>query len=323
MNSTTRLLIPLFALALLAGGCFAFGPRVVRVPDAPERIAADADPVAYLRLAASGSATVTRGSTTVEAVDGVGLISGDRIRAVSGDVSIVYPESGMSKLDSGTEVVLLAGGEDGTAFTEMQLMAGNIWTRFEKLFGPNEQFSVNANGVVATVRGTAFGVSMDKGVVDVMVADHEVDVTSESLEVGSQGSKDVSVRLVAGKGLRLSAEEMTRLKRIGMMARVRDLTPIEKQKVGFLFMMKKLNTKQMERPASVIRMEGEATIPAQFERRMDFLRERVKFEAQLRGFVLPTRGVESTDFAPSELNPSVEGPTTTMQVETNTTLEIR
>ncbi len=323
MNSTTRLLIPLFALALLAGGCFAFGPRVVRVPDAPERIAADADPVAYLRLAANSSATVTRGASSADAKDGLELVSGDRIKAVSGDVSVVYPEAGVSKLDVGTEVVLLSGGEDGTAFTEMQLMAGNIWTRFEKLFGPNEQFSVNANGVVATVRGTAFGVSMEKGVVDVMVADHEVDVTSESLEVGSQGSKDVSVRLVAGKGLRLSAEEMTRLKRIGMMARVRDLTLTEKQKVGFLFMMKKLDAKQMERPASVIRMEGAATIPAQFERRMDFLRERVKLEAQLRGFILPTRGVLPGEFAPTEINPSVEGPTTTMQVETNTTLEIR
>jgi hypothetical protein len=318
MTSASRLIVPLLALSLLAGGCIAFGPRVVRVPDAPT--ANHEEGIAYLHIE-NGAAKVTRGSTTSDAFDETELLSGDRVLVVSGDVTLVYPDAGMSKLDPGTDIVILADGEDGTVFTEVQLTAGTIWTRFEKLFGPNEHFSVQANGVVATVRGTAFGVSMENGSIDVQVAEHEVEVTSEALQ-SAKDQKHSKVSLKAGKALRLTAREMSDQKDTGMMKKIRSLTPAEEKKAGFAFMMKKLDKKQMERPQNPSRMKGASTIPTSFQPRMDFLKEYVKTEAQERGFILPTRGVLPGEVAPTQVDPSVNGPTST-QVQTTATFNFQ
>ena len=63
-------------------------------------------------------------------------------------------------------------GEAGTGLgAKIILEAGKVWTRLERLLGRDETFSVESSDVVATVRGTAFGVSLIDGDVDVTVAD--------------------------------------------------------------------------------------------------------------------------------------------------------
>lgn len=327
MTRQHAFVLPLLVVPLVAAGCLRIGPRIVKAPEpVPLERATPSAPVApepriaaYLRLEAGASAGVTRGAKGVEGEDGMELVAGDIVEAKTGSVSLVYADAGETLLEPGSRVAILAdGGAEGSIFTELRLLTGSIWTRFEKLFGADERFSVAANGVVATVRGTAFGVSVLNGDVDIQVADHEVEVTAEDEEnalIDSTSTPllaDRAVRIPAGHGLRTNAKTFVMRTSAELPKLVRVLDRTEKERTGYLFALRKIAAERLRRPLRPIPIRIPSVIPQTFERRMLFLRRRALLEARLRGWVPPTRGILPVEIAPTGTSPTLQGPTSTL-----------
>lgn len=253
-------------LAFVGAGCArgTVEPPTVASSSTQETIA----PLAILQLDV-GAATVTRGDETDSAPDGLELMPGDTVRVTSGTVALVYPEAGMSRLESGTVLTLLPDGQgEGSVFTQIELSAGSIWTRLERLLGKDEKFSVSSNGVVATVRGTAFGVSAVDGEAEVDVAESGVDVNMiearRDLRLASQG-----MRVGAGEKVRVAASTLGKLDAKAKKLLVRKISDQEKKAEGFVFAMKKIDEKMLRGPASRVRMKHAMEIPDALKDRLD------------------------------------------------------
>lgn len=254
--------------------------------------------VAYVLLN-GGSANVTRDGETIVAVENTELSEGDRIVVTQGTVSLVYPDTGESRLETGTDLTIVADASAGGLFTELRLAAGRVWTRFDRLFGNDEHFSVAGNGVVATVRGTGFGFGLVNGDVDVQVADHEVDVAKEDAE-------DQPAKLVAGEGFRVRAEQIAQMQAAGMKTLIRALSDTERKAEGFVFGTRRIAIERLRRPARAIRpFRSAPVIRPEIDRRLQILRRAALLKA---GFTAPTRGILPSDIAPNTAVPGVNGP---------------
>jgi hypothetical protein len=312
MSKTWNLLLPLAMLSLFGFGCFQIGPRIVKAPEPQyaERPSTDqAVAVAYIRLDES-QGTVTRGSTTLPAQDGVELISGDRVQVTSGTMTLVYPAKGASELSAGSDMTLLSDANGGSVFTEIRLAAGKIWTRFEHVFGNDEQFSVASQGIVATVRGTGFGVSVESDGVDVQVADHTVEVMPEPV---SGASTIAPVRLTVGQGLRVHASDVIDISTAALRAKIRRLTTVERQDPGFTFGAEKLSPGQMQKPVRVLQlMNVTPTLSPTDAQHLQLLRDQ-SVQLKAAGFAAPTRQLLPGETAPIRIAPSMTGPTSTVR----------
>ncbi|MEO5927926.1 MAG: hypothetical protein ABIO72_04355 [Patescibacteria group bacterium] len=280
-------------VAVVGAGCVRPEPRLTGQPSTPNQVADTIAPMGILSLS-GGVATVTRGNDTTVAEEGVELEAGDMVAVTTGTAMIVYPETGVSYLPAGTIVTVLPDGEgDGSVFVQVDLAAGSIWSRFERLFGPDEKFSVTGNGVVATVRGTAFGMELVNGQADVLVADHNVDVTT----FADRKASKKAVHLQAGQGMRIAAQAMAKLDTAGMKKLVRSLGEKDKGRGEF----KKMSTTVPEsvmKMKAVKKMKGAPTIPEQFQDRIDpAMLERIMVTTT--GFVAPTRMVLPGEIAPT------------------------
>lgn len=305
----------LVALAVVGAGC-AVQPRVVRTPapvapqvavapssTAPEVPVAQFAVVGYLRVGSGASVALQRGDAfPAEAKDGTELQSGDRVAAKNGTVEIVYPDAGVTRLDPGADVQLVArdASADGSSVAaQLELLAGRAWTRFERVFGSGEEFSVEANGVVATVRGTGFGVVREAdGSVDIQVADHAVEVSfqADDEKRWAEGkAKNALPAFGAGERIRLSAGQALKIpagRAAGFLAKaaasVRELTPTERRVAGFVFAQSFLPSSQSRRPERPVRLPSASSVPASVQQRVQFLRDREALRKKFPDFQAPT-----------------------------------
>lgn len=314
-----RIAIPLLVLPLLGVGCFRIGPRIAKSPQAspvatnatPATTPSDTPVLAYVDLN-GGTAIVTRGSSSLPVEDGLELLQGDELDVTAGTVSLVYPNAGVSELEAGTKIAIIPDDGEGETgvFTQIRLIAGNVWTRFERVFGPTERFSVSANGVVATVRGTAFGVSVVGTEVDVQVADSEVLVTAEEEESATTSTPASNViAIAAGQGFRATAKALTQLDPTRVKALVRKLSLTDREKRGFLFGSKKLSPERLTRPERPVRLPIRPVLKPELEARVQILRRRAMLQKLFPQFAAPLRA--PIDFIVPTTTPSVSGPSAT------------
>ncbi|MFH1620813.1 MAG: hypothetical protein ABIB04_01875 [Patescibacteria group bacterium] len=321
-------IVLLFAiLPFIGAGCLRIGPRIVRVPNAPTNVlvtstgsAIDAETekeVAYLNLS-GGQAEIVRGASRSEAKDGTALYSGDRVNVTSGSVIMLYPDAGESLIEAPADFLVLANSNgQGALFTEIRLFAGSVWTRLEKLLGSEEQFSVAANGVVATVRGTAFGVSLIGDDLDIQVADHEIEITTEQEQkdfVESKEKKPVrqKVALMAGEGVKIKAPKGAKPDIKNLKDSVKKLEKAEKEKKGYVFSSDPIPPEKLKRPKKPVRLPAVSVIiPDELKQRLDLLKQSLDKDEILRGFVPPERGVTQGEYAPTGTLRELQGPTTT------------
>lgn len=226
--------------------------------------------LAYLLLTKDAKVTVSRDGASMQGVSEMELLAGDTVEVTTGEARLLYQDTGMSVLEQGSKVTLIPDGEPKAGGLGLQVMleAGKIWTRLERLLGSDETMSVNANDVVATVRGTGFGVQNMNGDVDVTVADHRVQVSARTrLNTGKEISQ--SVLLAAGSGLHInpaSINKMTDL-RTQLLKNIRNLTPIEKQQPGYLFGLHRFTSEDLKKPANPLRWSAPLVLsPAISER---------------------------------------------------------
>ncbi len=94
------------------------------------------------------------------------LMAGDAVRTDrEGLAEVRWGDLGVTRLDASSELKIEALPPDITdavkASIRLHLASGRAWSRLLKLYGPESSFETRTDSVVATVRGTAFGLAKD------------------------------------------------------------------------------------------------------------------------------------------------------------------
>ncbi len=130
---------------------------------------------------AQGDVTVFRNDESLALAPFMALYVDDRIETgADGKAEIGWTGYGRT-LVAPNSIVTITSAEQGTAndglIAQIKLEAGRVWTRLDKVLTSGSSFEVQASNVVATVRGTSFGVGIDaQGAIGVQVAKSKVSV---------------------------------------------------------------------------------------------------------------------------------------------------
>lgn len=119
------------------------------------------------------------------------LLPGDEVRTLdAGEASLVWGDQGETRLQPNSTMLIEAAPSSGQAATgrviRLRVESGRVWSRFMKVLDLNSKIETRMGDVVATVRGTAFGVANEKG--------PEVAVTDSVVTVGLPNSQPTFVR---------------------------------------------------------------------------------------------------------------------------------
>ncbi len=134
--------------------------------EAPKSPVIQQEVVAAVITKLKGNATVTQNGKTVKAFLKMKLASGDIVEvSPTGTLAITWTKYGRTILSGGTRLVVSAASVSADAKTlrvRLNLEAGRVWTRLQRLLTADSSFEIRAQNVVATVRGTSFGVAIEK-----------------------------------------------------------------------------------------------------------------------------------------------------------------
>jgi hypothetical protein len=123
----------------------------------------------------------TAGSQSwIQARDGETLQAGDALRTGKDSSAVVtFYDRAQIRLTPGSQIDLAAAtqGDGATSFAvRIKLVSGRAWSRVLRLFSLNDIYSVAANDVVATVRGTAFDTTFQPSGASFAVLDSAIEV---------------------------------------------------------------------------------------------------------------------------------------------------
>lgn len=134
-----------------------------------------------------GSAEVKKANADAfQTVNGTStkLEAGDTVRAAKGGViEIVWGDQGVSRLEDGSEIIIESAPnftENESAAIKLKLTAGRIWSRMVKVLDLDKPMQVKAGDVVATVRGTTYGVALEGDDTMIVVDDSVVSYAREN-----------------------------------------------------------------------------------------------------------------------------------------------
>lgn len=136
-------------------------------------------------------------SDTWEPISGSAEVrSGDHIRTgEDGGAQIRWGDRGVTRLDPNSEVTVdtVEGGDALlSASLKLHLESGRIWNRMLKVLDLDGGMSVETSDVVATVRGTAFGVGKKDDSTEIAVTESVVSVPSALIREGQWGDFNAS-----------------------------------------------------------------------------------------------------------------------------------
>lgn len=126
----------------------------------------------------------------VEAESDMALSQGDTIMTDGQSMAAIHWSGyGRTLLSTSTTLTLTEAGRpdaEGIA-AKLRLTSGRVWTRLEQVLNPGSNFEVRAANVVATVRGTSFGVGLTiPGKVRVQVMESNVSVGRTASEASDE-----------------------------------------------------------------------------------------------------------------------------------------
>ncbi len=117
------------------------------------------------------------------------LQAGDQIKTgTDGTASIVWGDRGITRLDTETTITIEKAPTDPNAVTniaiQIYLQGGRTWSRFLKLLDIQSSAEVRTDTVVATVRGTAFGIAAPNSTTtEIAVTDSVVNLKGTDADV--------------------------------------------------------------------------------------------------------------------------------------------
>jgi len=167
-----RIAILLSILILLGGGVWWFwsiGNVTHASEDAEITLHIEHDPVDVRQS----------GGAWEQAREGMTLQQEDEVRTGKGGRAVVsFYGTAETTLREQTTIELHDATENGGIQTDITLLSGRIWSRVSQLLDLGSTFSVHANDVVATVRGTAFDLLNENGETELWVSESRVELTS-------------------------------------------------------------------------------------------------------------------------------------------------
>jgi len=124
------------------------------------------------------------------------LNTGDSLRTdETGEANIRWGDRGETRLDANTEI-FIDSTDSGEALLstvlKIKVESGRIWNRVFKVLNLDSGMQVETSDVVATVRGTAFGVAKTSANTDIAVTESVVSVPEALIREGQWGSFNAS-----------------------------------------------------------------------------------------------------------------------------------
>ncbi len=113
-----------------------------------------------------------------------------------GIANIYFPDGSVLRLDANTKIVLNQAElnpENQALTTRIFLTSGRVWSKVLALLTPSSLWEVKTSNAVATVRGTAFGMTALKGKTSVIGAEQTVVVQAIDPETNKTIGKEVLV----------------------------------------------------------------------------------------------------------------------------------
>jgi ferric-dicitrate binding protein FerR (iron transport regulator) len=156
----------------------------------------------------NGDVYVTHAGQRADASQGP-VAEGDEVETASGaSATLIWPDYGRTVLDANSKLVVTQANKTGDNLNvKLKLNAGRIWTRLERLLGAGSGFEVRASNVVATVRGTSFGVdNRVGGNVSIQVAESHVGIQKMRTEYSDEAVGE----MIVGPGQQASVDENIR-----------------------------------------------------------------------------------------------------------------
>lgn len=310
LRPASLIMIGLSFIMLFGAGCRREPPKISYVQDQAAKTdnvtvssgdsdnitISDVEPqeLAILLLTPNTQATVTRGEEQTDAVHQMQILAGDEIEVIKGEVQLLYPDYGVSILSEGTNLIVLPaqGADDKGLSAQIILEAGKIWTRLEKVLGTDESFSVESSDVVATVRGTAFGVSIVNGELDIKVADSQVAVTTREAMKGAVDLVKKAVYVSAGNAIKVNPKLLSAGEnpRNVLLQNLRKVSETEKKDIFYRFGTQKIDPVNLKKPDMVFKWSApiflndktrERLTPAQIERLEEIRKNQLKIRPEL------------------------------------------
>lgn len=141
----------------------------------PVRIA---DQKIYLDII-SGVVEVKQGDVWSTARDGQDIQQGDILKTTAdAEALIIWGGLGMTRIDPSTELVIdqasLGSSEKSGSLIAIKLQSGRIWNRMLKLLDIDSSMEVKTSDIVATVRGTTYGIAKQLACTEATVAESAV-----------------------------------------------------------------------------------------------------------------------------------------------------
>lgn len=100
------------------------------------------------------------GGEAREVVSSTSVLQGDALATSHEGRGIVEMSNGSTAVLDYDSVMILEELTAQGAQTRLDLLAGGVWARVEKVFGQGEYFEIKTRNAVAVVRGTSFGLSV-------------------------------------------------------------------------------------------------------------------------------------------------------------------
>jgi hypothetical protein len=217
LTSKQRLTIGIVIVLVLLflGGIFLESrlQRQVQPSTNEEQVEVDtSDKVVLEQLVDEGEVLVLAASSSQweQASDGQIVTPGSRVKTdEKAKVQLVYPNGTATRVDSESEVKLTSF-EAEQQKVSVYLYLGRIWSRVSRLIGTGSSYEAETDTVVATVRGTSFGIEKrSDGTNEVLVTESAVDCECKDVDqdwaVGENWKADFSCK----EGEEVVAAEIT------------------------------------------------------------------------------------------------------------------
>ena len=119
---------------------------------------------AAILSAVQGDVSVDSGNGYKSAVSGASLLVGYKVKTgPTGKATIAFYDNGLMRLAENTEIEIKSLSSDGhNSSVGLEQDSGSTWNRVLSIAGKTD-YQIKTPNVVATVRGTAFGLDLTKG----------------------------------------------------------------------------------------------------------------------------------------------------------------
>lgn len=132
----------------------------------------------------------------------------------NGLANVYFPDGSVARLDSATQLIIETARFDPereTLVVKIKLSAGRVWSKILALATPESLWEVETTNIIATVRGTAFGVEHKEGKSSVVGSENELAVYLVDPET-QKAVEETRVVISPDKFIEVKEEEVTAIK---------------------------------------------------------------------------------------------------------------